>query len=464
MTEIGSDETLSITRPSIGDRMERLPFTKYQVKLVAILAMCYLVDAVDLQMISYLLSPISKDLGLTNVQAGFVASSVFVGMAVGATVAGTVADRYGRRTVLVSSMVLWGFASLLTAFAWNLESFLAFRVLTGIGLGAELPIAFTLLAELVPAARRARLTSWMSVAAVLGIAGYNLLALGVIKIVGPDTGWRIMFGTLFIVACFAMYVRRTFPESPRWLESRGRKEDAERVMSQFEDEVERAYGKPLPSVVPATKPEQRPEVSKTSVRALFAKDSIRRTVLAFLLWPALMFPYYGISTWVGKLLVDRGMSVSSSLTVGILMGLAAIPAVILVGQLMDRIGRKKVLIASLVLVTIGALAYGNATGFWIVVACGAIMQMGMQAVGLSLNTYTPELFATSVRATGVGAAQTLGRIAAIASPLAIPFIVLHWGYNGTFIVFAAFFAIGGALLIIFGPESKDHTIEELSNL
>jgi putative MFS transporter len=141
MTSTSSQYDSERTAFSIGSRFERLPFTRYQKKLVAILALCFVVDAVDLQLLAYLLAPISQDLGLTPVQSGYAASSVFVGMAVGATVAGAVADRRGRRFVLVSSMIVWGAASLLTAFSWDLGSFVSFRILTGIGLGAELPVA-----------------------------------------------------------------------------------------------------------------------------------------------------------------------------------------------------------------------------------------------------------------------------------------------------------------------------------
>src|SRR6478609_1451960 len=126
------------TAASIGERFERLPFTRYQTKLVLVLATCYLVDAADLNLLAYLLAPVSKDLGWSGGEAGLAAAAVFAGMAIGATVAGTIADKFGRRNVLVWSMVLWGTASLATAFAWNLQSFITFRVITGLGLGAEL--------------------------------------------------------------------------------------------------------------------------------------------------------------------------------------------------------------------------------------------------------------------------------------------------------------------------------------
>ncbi|RKT89204.1 MFS transporter, putative metabolite:H+ symporter [Saccharopolyspora antimicrobica] len=446
---------------SIGDRFERLPFTGYQKKLVWVLALCYLVDAVDLSMQSFLLAPVSQDLGLTGAQAGLVASSVFVGMAVGATAAGAIADRVGRRTVLVTSMFVWGVASLLTAFAWDMESFVVLRLITGIGLGAELPVAFTLLAEFVPAARRARANSELVILGAFGVVASNFIAWGVVSAVGPSLGWRLMFGVMFAVAGLALYVRRSFPESPRWYESRGDHAQADAVMSRFEQQVEAAHGAPLPD--PETRvAEKLAPPAEPGLRALFTRGNLRRTAFGWAMWLMVMLPFFGIGTWVGKLLVDRGMSVASSIAAGALMGLAALPSIYLAGRLMDRIGRKLTLAAALVLVTVGALAYGYATGFWVVVAFGAVMQMGLQSIATALNTYTPELFPTEVRATGVGTSQTLGRAAAVVAPISVPLIVGLWGYTGTFVTFAALFALAAVIVLAFGPESRSRSLEELT--
>ena len=344
------------------------------------------------------------------------------------------------------------------------QSFITFRVITGLGLGAELPVAFTLLAELVPAGRRARLTGWIVLSGAAGGVIFNLLALGAVAIFGPNIGWRVMFGIMFLIAALAMYVRRSFPESPRWFESRADHDRADQAMKMIEQNVERAYGQPLPEPVPAPEPDVIEEDhTRPRFRELFTEGHLWRTLFSWTLWLVALFPYYGIGTWVGKLLVDRGMSVSGSLLVGILIGLAGIPAALVAGQVMDRYGRKITLIASLVLVSVAALAYGNASEFWLVVTFGACMQFGLIALATALNTYTPELFATRVRGSGVGTSQTLGRIAAIFSPILIPVIVVNLGYTGTFIVFAVLFGIGAVLTLVFGPESKGQTIESLSH-
>ncbi|EFL12585.1 predicted protein [Streptomyces sp. AA4] len=448
-------------RTSIAARLERLPFTGYQKKLGGILATCFMLDGIDLNMVSFLLAPISHDLRLKSGAAALVASAGFVGMGLGATVAGMLADRWGRRLVLINSMLVWGIASLLTAFAWNLQSFIAFRVLTGIGIGAELPVAFALVAEFMPADRRARLTGWMQVAGNAGNAAFNGLALAAVAIAGISLGWRAMFAVMFVASAFALYVRRSFPESPRWCESRGLHDRADNGMRAIEEAVQRYTGAPLPAPV-AIDTARTEDKERAGFRELLSRAYRSRTLLCWALWLVVLFAFYGISTWVGKLLVDRGMSISKSILVGLLISLAGIPAAWAVGHAMDRIGRKVVLVCALALVAAAAFAYGHAASFGLVVATGAVMQFALTAVATSLYVYSPELFPTRARGTGMGTASTAGRVSAIAGPLAVPPIILAFGYTGTFVAFALCFLVGAILVVLFGPESKGRVLEDVS--
>ncbi|GAB2972135.1 MFS transporter [Amycolatopsis acidiphila] len=449
------------TAANIAARFERLPFTGYQKRLAAVLATCFMIDGIDLNMLSFLLAPISADLGLSKGAAAWAASAGFIGMGVGATCAGLLADRFGRRLVLVNSMLLWGTASLLTAFAWNLSSFMAFRILTGIGLGAELPVAFALLAEFMPAARRARLTGWVQVAGSTGLVAFNALSLLAVAVAGAVAGWRAMFVVMFVTALFALYVRRQVPESPRWYAAQGRHDRAEAVMAELEDKVERASGGPLPEPVPVAAAQPR-QAAGNLVHELFSRGYARRTLLAWSMWLVIMLAFYGITTWTGKLLVDRGMSVSKSILVGLLISAAGIPAAWLTGYAMDRIGRKAVLTAALALVAVAAFAYGHASTFALVVLAGAIMQFALVGVATSLYAYTPELFPTRTRGTGMGTASTAGRISAIVGPLLVPVTLLAWGYTGTFLAFACCFVVSALLVLVFGPESRGRVLEEVS--
>jgi len=451
----------SPSRHTIAARFERLPYTSYQARLTFILATCFAIDAVDLSMLSFLLAPVSNDLGLTPFEAGIAASSVFVGVAIGATAAGMLCDRYGRRRILIYTMYLWGAASLLTAFAWDLWSFSFLRFITGIGLGAELPAAFALVAECMPASRRASTTGWMQIAASTATVLFNLLALGAVYFLGEAFGWRAMFVFMFGAALFALYVRRAMPESPRWLESQGQHDEADREMILFEQRAAEAHGAPLPAPAALAAPSPPPSApSSNQLSALFAKGHANRTLFAWGLWIAVMMGFYGIQMWVGKLLVDRGMSVSDSIAIGVLISLAGIPAAWLTGQTLERVGRKLVIIGVLAFVSIAAFIYGHADTFLLVALTGAILRFFMVSLATSLYAYTPELFPTHARATGLGTASTMGRISAIAGPMLVPPLVMLWGYTGAFVAFAACFGVSALLVALFGPETKGRSVED----
>ncbi|WP_167344632.1 MFS transporter [Amycolatopsis thermoflava] len=449
----------TISAATLAARFERLPFTRYQRKLGFILATCFVIDLLDISLLSYLLAPISLDLQLSKGAAGLVGAAGFAGMGIGATIAGVLADRFGRRRILVHSMLLWGAATLLAAFAWDFWSFLTFRFITGIGLGAELPAALSLLAEFMPANRRASLTGWMQVGGAA--AGVAFGALSLLAVSFAVAGWRGMFVLIAVSAVFALYVRRGLPESPRWYQSRGYAAQADIEMRKIEAAVETAQGRALPPATVTDVTEVKEH--RGSLRELVSRRYLRRTLLAWALWLIVLIGYYGITVWVGKLLVDRGMSISKSIAATLLMQAGAIPGAWLAGYTLERVGRKAVMVAALGLVGVTAWWYGHASSFGMVVVAGATMQFSLVAVATALYAYTPELFPTRARATGMGTASTVGRVSAITGPLIVPPMVLAWGNAGTFTAFAACFGLGAIIVLVFGPETKARVLEHISS-
>lgn len=447
---------------TLSDRFERLPFTSYQRWLAILLATCFAADAVDLVMLSYLLSAITLDFGLTVQQAGIAGGSVFAGVGIGATAAGYLSDRFGRRKILIYSMLVWGSASLLTALSWDIWSFSFFRFVTGLGLGAELPAAFALVAEFMPANRRASTSGWMHVASQSAVVVFTLTSFAVISLIGTSLGWRAMFVFMFLVALVALYVRRHLPESPRWYEASGRHEEAERAMQSFEAAVASAYGKPLPPPVSRSKVMAAvPEHS--GFRTLFSPGYIQRTLFSWALWFLFLLAYYGISVWVGKFLVDRGMSITASIGVGVLITSAGIPSAWITGQAMERYGRKVVIIIALLCVAVAAFLYGQASTYISVAVAGAAMHFFLVSVATAIYAYTPELFPTRARATGLGTSSTVGRLAAVSGPLLISALIVKWDYTGAFIACALCFSSAALLVWLFGPETRDRSIEDISS-
>jgi putative MFS transporter len=205
-------------RASAAARLERLPFSGYHRTIFIIIAVAFFFDSVDLGTMTFVLGSIKSEFHLSSATTGLVASASFFGMVIGAAVAGLLADRFGRRPVFQWSMVLWGLASYLCSTAQSVEALIFYRVLLGFGMGMEFPIAQTLLSEFVPATSRGRLIALMD-----GFWPLGFITAGVVSyFVLPTFGWRTEFALLAIPAVFVLIVRRVVPESPRWLEHRGR--------------------------------------------------------------------------------------------------------------------------------------------------------------------------------------------------------------------------------------------------
>lgn len=225
-------------RASAAARLERLPFSGYHRTLFLIIAIAFFFDSVDLGTMTFVLGSIKTEFHLSTATAGLVASASFFGMVIGAAIAGLLADRFGRRPVFQWSMVLWGLASYLCSTAQSVEALIFYRVLLGFGMGMEFSIAQTLLSEFVPATSRGRLIALMD-----GFWPLGFIASGVVSyFVLPTFGWRTEFALLAIPAVFVLIVRRVVPESPRWLEHRGRHEEADKILADIEVKVMRAEG------------------------------------------------------------------------------------------------------------------------------------------------------------------------------------------------------------------------------
>lgn len=230
--------TVSAARASAAARLERLPFSGYHKLIFLIVAIAFFFDSVDLGTMTFVLGSIKKEFGLSTAMTGLVASASFFGMVIGAAVAGLLADRFGRRPVFQWSMVLWGTASYLCSTAQSIDALIVYRVLLGIGMGMEFPVAQTLLSEFVPTANRGRLIALMDGFWPLGFITAGLVSYFVL----PQFGWRTVFALLAIPAVFVLVVRRIVPESPRWIEHAGRLAEADTVMRHIETKVMRSAG------------------------------------------------------------------------------------------------------------------------------------------------------------------------------------------------------------------------------
>ena len=446
-----------IDAAQISARLERLPMTRHQGRLFAIIATAWMFDSMDLAALTFILGPISSEFGLSAAGAGALASMSFAGMIVGASVAGYLGDRFGRRPVFTTSMIVWGLGSLGAALSQDVTFLLLCRFVIGLGMGAEFPVAQAMLTEYVPARSRGRLLGWLEGFWPIGFIVCGVLALVVV----PTFGWRAVFFVMAGCSVFALVIRRGVPESARWYAATGRMADAERTLAGFEAAVAKASGRPLPPPDP-TAATVAAAPGKMPLLELFNSTYRRRTVMMWLVWFCTLLGYYGITTWMGKLLADSGMTTAKSIGYVVLMALWGIPGFLIASVLLERWGRKPVIAGFILMSAVSAYVYGGATTTTELLITGSVMQFFFFGMWSALYAYTPEVFPNSARATGCGTASAMGRLGALIGPLLVPLVLQNYGAGAAFAMAAVFFVLGGVIVLVLGPETKNKVLEDVS--
>lgn len=440
----------------VAARIERLPMTGYQRKLFAVIASAWLVDQIDVALLTFLLGSIIAAFDLTPAQAGQLAATTFAGQLVGNVLAGAASDRFGRRAVFQVTMVVWGLASLGAAAAWSLTALMVFRFLIGVGVGGEAPVAQAMVSEIVPARVRGKYIAIMEGCWAIGYVLSGAISFFVL----PVLGWRWAFVIVGLLSLVVLLVRRAMPESPRWLAETGRHAEAEAAVAAMEAEVARRTGVPLPPVPPQAP--AGPVDRRNPVAVLFSPGYRRRTAMAFGLWFFALIGFFGLNSWIAVLLRERGFTDVGSVGFVTLITTGGIPGFAVAAVLLERIGRKSTTALFLVCAAGAAYLYGTAGDRTALLVNGFVMQFFMFGMWSCLYAYTPELYPTRARSTGAGFASAVGRVGAILGPQIVPVLVREHGPAAAFQVGAGGFLIAAVLVLVLGVETKGRVLESLS--
>ncbi|PPK92103.1 putative MFS transporter [Kineococcus xinjiangensis] len=434
--------------PTLDERLDRLPFTSRHRRLLLGSGVGWALDAMDVGLISFVMAALATQWQLSAGQLGWIGSIGFVGMAIGASLGGLLADRLGRRQVFALTLLVYGLATGAAALSWSVTALLVFRFVIGLGLGAELPVASTLVSEFAPARIRGRVVvileafwavGWMLAALI----GYFVVASG------PD-GWRWAFALGAVPAVYAVVVRRGLPESVRFLQAKGRLEEAEATVRAFEDSV--GFRPEDVPVQPATtSPATSPAAPGRS--GIFAPAMRRRTAGLWAVWFCINFAYYGAFIWIPTLLVAQGFDLVKSFEYTLLITLAQLPGYAVAAVLVERWGRRPTLATFLLGSAVAAVLFGSAETATGIVATGMLLSFANLGAWGALYAATPEVYPTHVRASGAGAAAGFGRIASILAPLSVPPLLALGGTLLVFAVLGAAFALG-ALATVLLPEMR----------
>ena len=434
-------------------RLQSLPVGRFHYKLLVLVGLGWLFDAMDTGMVSIVLATLGKEWGLSPKELGWVVSIGFVGMAIGAVMGGRTADKIGRKTVFAVSLMVYSIATALCAVAPDLGWLLVFRFFVGVGLGAQLPVAVTLVSEYVPAKVRGRFIVLLESFWGLGWLAAALVSYFFI----PQYGWHSAFLIGGLPIFYVFFIWKYIPESVPYLINKGRVDEAHAIVSRLEAEA----GLPV-----AEKAVVAQAASKEPLRfgQLWQPPFAKRTLMLWLIWFGIVFSYYGIFTWLPKLLVDQGYTVIKTFEYVLVMILAQLPGYFAAAVLVEKIGRKATLAGFLFACAICAYFFGQGGSVTAVVVWGCLMSFFNLGAWGVLYTYTPELYPVRFRAFGSGWAGAVGRVGGILAPMAVAALITQpEGFSKIFMMFTGVLLAVVAVIVLLGEETRGRTLEDISS-
>ena len=444
---------LGTMRTNAGARLDRLPIGSFHRRVLWLVGLGMFLDACDIYLAGGVLGSLVKS-GWSDLAANArFMSATFLGMLCGTFAAGWLGDRYGRRTSYQVNLMVFGLSSIAAAFAPNMTVLIAIRFVMGIGMGAEIVVGYSSLAEFMPRAKRGRYVALLSMVTNLAVPVTGLGGAWLI----PEIGWRWLFAIVGASALVVWALRKNMPESPRWLESRGRTAEAEAMLVAIEAEAARSG--PLPPVLDAV--EEIPAPGRYS--ELLSTGLIRSTVLGIIIACVSGVSLYGFLSWIPTFLVKQGLSIGSSLWFSGIMGLGAPLGALLGSFIADRFGRVRSLAGLALCEAVLGLVYpmvGNgvelvAIGFGVTLCAYAIV-----AVGFAL--YIPEMFPTRLRLRGASVVLGISRLTSSQVGFVIVLIFSAFGIGGVAGFLCGSMVLMAVAVIMVGRETSNRSLEAIA--
>jgi MFS transporter, putative metabolite:H+ symporter len=460
---------------SIAERIERLPVGSFHRRFIALVSLGGWFDFYDIYMMAYIGATLQQSGFLTLQQFSNVIAAGFLGMFTGTIVFGMGSDRMGRRTAFVAMLLLYSVFTLGGAFAPSANWLIGLRFLAGIGIGAELVVIDTYISEMVPSSARGR---YVAISQTTGFTAVPIVAI-LVRLLAPThfliDGWRWVMIIGSLGSALAGYFRRRLPESPRWLASRGRYQEAQRIVAALESESLSGFSSTSSRSASASIP-QTAELGtasagnlagsvtpdQSSFADLWRPPYRRRTIMLVIFHALQTVGYYGFANWAPTFLLRRGVSLVHSLQYTLLIALVAPLGPGLAVLTSDRLERKWAIVILALLIAALGLGFAFWTAPVLIVASGALVTLCSNWFSALLHAYQSELFPTRLRATGVGFTYSWSRLSAVFSSLVIGAVLVRGGVGAVFTLLAA--AMSGVALIIgwLGPRTNRIALEQLA--
>lgn len=437
---------------TVDDVIEQIGVGRFQWRLLGVNGLIWAADAMEVLIIGFVLPAIIQLWGLTSSQAGLVASATFAGMFVGAAGWGLIADRVGRRKVFLLTVLLDALFGLLSALSPNLTVLIIFRFLTGTAIGGTLPVDYAVMAEYLPVKQRGRFLVYLESFWALGTILVAFLAWLFIPLL-PATGWRYLLAISALPGVLGYWIRRSIPESPRFLLLQGHGEEARAVLQHVAAMNRKQVNIGTLKATPIS--------SKATLATIWRAPLTRRTLLLSVIWFSLSLGYYGIFTWLPTIFVAQGFTFVRGYGYLVLLALAQLPGYVLAAYLVEQIGRKVTLAAFLISSALFSYLFAIATTPVLIVGGGMLLSFSLLGAWGALYAYTPELFPTNVRTTGMGWASAMARAAGILAPF-LGGMLLIISLPLALSVYAAFFVIGSIAALLITIETRNQRLTDVT--
>ena len=463
----GSSPGIASPGGSIVARLDRLPPSRYFMQLVALIAIGGWFEFYEFAMPGGIALGLTKDI-FTDSKAGLFAwnsfasflASFFFGMFIGAFVFSWVSDRFGRRATFTWSMLLYSTAIFLTAFMQSAVIIDILRFVAGFGISVQLINNDSFISEITPRHLRGR---YMAFAIVIVLTS-EPIAVFLSYLLVPHTllglaGWRwvVIIGALG--GAIVWYVRRNLPESPRWLQSRGRVAEAERTVTMFEDRVRAELGRELPPLDPG---HVEPSTERGRWAEMFSRQYISRTVMLSVFQFCQTIAVFGFLNWVPIILVKEGFNIVHSLFFTGLMLLLTPVGGLLGMTFAERIERKWQLIGTALGIGVFGLLFSQARSVPTILLTGAMLALCANWLVAIFHPYAAELFPTRIRAEAVGFTFSWSRISSMFVGYAVTLLLSWYGPNAVFTMIAIAMAAIVLSISILGPKTNSLSLEALS--
>jgi MFS transporter, putative metabolite:H+ symporter len=441
------------TTVNAAARLDRLPISSFHRRIFFLIGAGMFFDGYDLYVGTSVLGAVVQSKFATLDQVPQFISLTFLGLTIGSLIAGFVGDRFGRRFTYQFNLMVFGLASLAAAFAPDMTTLNILRFVMGLGLGAEIVVGYSTMTEFVPPQTRGRWLAFMSFIVVCGLPATALLGYLII----PDYGWRPMFVICGIGALVVWYLRKSLPESPRWLETQGRAAEAEALMQAIEKEA--ASAGPLPPPKPAAL------LPAFTTASLFKPPLLASMIVGSVVLIMINTLIFGFVQWLPTFFVQQGLSITKSFAYTLVIITGSPIGCALGAFACDYFGRKPSLIAAaLATIALGAIyPFMNEPATLLTVGFFLIVAIYVQ-VAILFGVYTPELFPTEVRLRANGICNTIGRAATIVSPFIVLALFRNYGVTGVLALMIGLLIVSIIVVAIWGIEPANRRLEDLETV